>query len=155
MAGIWAVHFALFSLPLLALAPLLGVDPRPVSLPAGGLFVLSLALSIVIGLAMEVLFASLTVALEQPVWIIEYVRTAVATLLSGALLPLTYYPFGLGEVFRWLPFASTAWAPLAIFTGSDEPVRLMVLQVLWAVVLWPVAGYLWRANREKVTGYGG
>jgi len=39
---------------------------------------------------MDVLFGALTVALEQPVWLIEYVRTAVATLLSGSLLPLAY-----------------------------------------------------------------
>jgi ABC-2 type transport system permease protein len=155
MAGNWIVHFALFSVPLLALAPLLGVDARPASALAGGLAALSLALGIVVGLAMEVLFATLTVALEQPVWTVENVRTAVATLLSGSVLPLTYYPFGLGEMFTWLPFAAMAWAPLAIYTGSDDPARLIVLQVLWAFVLWALAGYLWRANREKVVGYGG
>src|SRR5918911_3868068 len=35
MLGRWVVHFALFSAPLLALAPLLGVDPRPASASAG------------------------------------------------------------------------------------------------------------------------
>ena len=38
-------------------------------------------------------------------------------LMSGALLPLAYYPWGLGEVFAWLPFAAMAWAPLAIYTS--------------------------------------
>ena len=51
------------------------------------------------------------------------VRAAIATLLSGALLPLAFYPWGLGEVFAWLPFAAMAWAPLAIYTGAGNPCR--------------------------------
>jgi ABC-2 type transport system permease protein len=117
--------------------------------------VISLCLAVVVGLAMEVLFGALTVALEQPVWLIDRARTAIATLLSGSLLPLAFYPWGLGDVFSWLPFAAMAWAPLAIYTGVGQPLPLMASQVVWAVVLWPLADWLWRANREKLVGYGG
>ena len=160
MVGRWALHFVLFSVPLLLLAPLLGVDPRPASPPAGALFVLSLCLAILVGLAMDVLFGALTVALEQPVWLIEYVRAAVATLLSGALLPLAYYPWGLGDVFAWLPFAAMAWAPLAIYTGTGDPLPLLASQVVLggravaagrlAVARQPrKAGRLWRLKRSS------
>src|SRR5712691_8002014 len=59
MIGRWAIHFSLFSVPLFLLAPLLGVDPRPANPMAGMLFVLSLALAILVGLAMEVIFGAL------------------------------------------------------------------------------------------------
>jgi ABC-type uncharacterized transport system permease subunit len=36
-----------------------------------------------------------------------------------------------------------------------EAPRLIALQLAWACVLWPLAGWLWRANREKVVGFGG
>lgn len=155
MVGRWAIHFVLFSVPLLVLAPLLGVDPRPATPSAAALFVVSLVLAVTVGLALDVFFGALTVALEQPVWLVDYVRTAIATLLSGALLPLAYYPWGLGDVFSWLPFAAMAWAPLAIFTGTGNAATLLASQAAWAVVLWPVADRLWRANREKLVGYGG
>ena len=155
MAGKWLISLALFSLPLVLLTPLLGVDPRPSSPLAGGLFILSLGLAVVVGLALDLFFGAVTVALEQPVWLVEYTRTAVATLLSGSLLPLAYYPWGLGDVFSWLPFAAMAWAPLAIFTGTGDPLRLLISQCVWAAVLWPLADWLWRANREKLVGYGG
>jgi ABC-2 type transport system permease protein len=155
MAGRWALHLTLFSMPLVLLAPALGVDPRPASPGAAGLFVVSLCLAILVGLALEVLFGALIVALEQPVWLVEYVRTAIATLLSGSLLPLAFYPWGLGDVFGWLPFAAMAWAPLAVYTGTGQPLPLMASQVLWALILWPVADWLWRSNREKLVGYGG
>src|SRR6266852_3206863 len=137
MAGKWLISLSLFSVPLLLATPLLGVDPRPSSVVAGGLFILSLGLAILVGLALDLLFGALTVALEQPVWVIEYTRTAVATLLSGSLLPLAYYPWGLGDVFSWLPFSAMAWAPLAIFTGTGQPVSLLASQLLWAAILWP------------------
>jgi ABC-2 type transport system permease protein len=155
MAGRWAVHFALFSVPLLLLAPLLGVDPRPASPTAGLLFIVSLGLGILVGLALELVFATFTVGSGQNPWIADYVRTALATLLSGALLPLAYYPWGLGQVFSWLPFAAAAWAPLAIYTGVGDPTTLLVTQVGWIVVLWPLANRLWQANRENIVGYGG
>ena len=155
MGGLWAVHFVLFSIPLLALAPLLGVDPRPASALNGILFALSMCLAVLVGLAMEVLFAAITVAMEQPVWLVEYIRTAVSTLLSGSLLPLAYYPWGIGNVFSFLPFAAMAWAPLAIFTDADDPLRLLTVQVLWAAILWPLSLMMWNSNREKLVGYGG
>src|SRR3984893_12592029 len=155
MAGKWLISLCLFSVPLLLATPLLGVDPRPSSILAGVLFVLSLCLAILVGLALDLFFGALTVAMEQPVWGIEYTRTAIATLLSGSLLPLAYYPWGLGDVFSWLPFAAMAWAPQAIYTGSGDPLRLLVSQLLWAAVLWPLADWMWRANSEKLVGYGG
>jgi ABC-2 type transport system permease protein len=153
--GMWLVHFVLFSIPLLLLAPVLGVDARPASFAAGVGFVVSLALAVVVGLAIEVLFTAITMALEQPIWLTHNLRIAVATSLSGSLLPLAYYPWGLGDVFSVLPFAATAWLPLAIYTGTSEPLSAILVQVLWAVLLWPLAHWVWTRHREKVVGYGG
>jgi ABC-type uncharacterized transport system permease subunit len=155
MAGRWLVGLALFTLPLLLCAPLLGVNPLPASPLAGALFVLSLALAVVIGLAVEFFFLGITFALGQAVWVIARMRVAVGTLLSGALLPLALLPWGLGGVFAWLPFASMASAPLQIYTNTGNVALLLLAQVGWAVVLWPLTLWLWRANREKLVGYGG
>lgn len=154
-AGRAAVDFVLFSLPLLGVAALFGVEVRPASVAAGGLFVLSLALSIAVGLAIEFIAGAVALIGDQPIWLIENLRRALTRLLSGALLPLAILPFGLGEVFEWLPFAATAWAPLAIYTGMEGAGRLIVMQVVWALVLWPLALVLWSRNRERVVSYGG
>jgi ABC-2 type transport system permease protein len=155
MAGGWLVGLALFSLPLLALAPLLGVDPRPAGPSAGLLFALSLALAVVLGLAIEFCFVGLTVAFALNPWIVSRVRDAIALVLSGAVLPLALLPWGLGDVFAWLPFASMASAPLQIYIGAGQPARLLAVQATWCLMLWPLTLWLWRANREKVVGYGG
>lgn len=154
-AGGWLVGLVLFSLPLLALAPLLGVDPRPAGLGAGLLCALSLALAVTLGLAIEFFFVGLTVAFALNPWIISRVRDGVTLVLSGAVLPLALLPWGLGDVFAWLPFASVASAPLQLYIGAGQPARLVALQVAWCLALWPLVLWLWRANREKVVGYGG
>jgi ABC-type uncharacterized transport system permease subunit len=155
MCGRWSIGLAIFALPLLMCAPLFGVDPRPASATNGLLFVASLALGVSVGLALDFLFGALTVMLDTGVWVIESLRRAVATLLSGALLPLALLPWGLGDVLNWLPFAAMASAPLRIYTGTGDPLPLLATQALWSLLLWPLAQYLWRANRERLAGYGG
>ena len=154
-SGQWAIDFLLFSLPLLLLAPLLGVSIAPASPGAAPLFALSLALAIAVGLAIEFAFGALALIGDQPIWLVEWVRRTLAGILSGALIPLAVLPAGLGDVFAWLPFAATAWAPLAIYTGAGDPVALLGTQLAWALVLWPLTLHLWSAHRERVVAYGG
>jgi ABC-2 type transport system permease protein len=155
LSGRWLFEFGVFSLPLLLCAPLLGVDPRPASLGAAGLFVVSLALAISVGLAIEFVFGGLLVLLALPLWAVSQMRSAITTLLSGALVPLALLPPAVGALIAWLPFAAMASAPLRIYTGTGEPLGLLALQVGWSLLLWPLAGWMWRAGRERMVAYGG
>lgn len=155
MAGRWLIGVAFFSLPLLAISPLLGVDPRPASAAAGCLFAASMALGVGVGLAVEFLFAAAQIALNLPSWLAASLRGALATLLSGALLPLAVFPAWAGALFSLLPFASTASAPLRLYTGTGPPIPLLLTQLGWLVVLWPLAARLWAASREKISSHEG
>jgi ABC-2 type transport system permease protein len=155
MFGRWLFEFAVFSVPLLLLAPLLGVSTLPASVGAAGLSVISLALAISVGLAIEFVFGGLLIMLQLPHWAVSQVRSAITTLLSGAIVPLALLPQGVGAAFAWLPFASMASAPLQIYTGTGEPIGLLALQVGWSLILWPLAHWLWRVSRERMVSYGG
>jgi ABC-2 type transport system permease protein len=65
MFGRWFLGLCLFSLPVLLCAPLLSVNPLPVSVSAGLLFILSLVLSITVGIAVDFLFGSLLMVMEN------------------------------------------------------------------------------------------
>lgn len=155
MVGRWLLGLALTSLPLVLLSPLLGVSVLPANMSAAPLFLLSLTLSAVVGVALDFVFAGLIVFMQGSAYVTGLVRVAIATLLSGAVLPLSVLPYGLGEVFQWLPFASTASAPLRIYTGDGQPMVLLVAQLIWGVILWILANWLWRVNRERFVSYGG
>ncbi len=153
--GRWAFGFCFFSVPLLLAAPLLRVNPWPATPAAAGWFVVSLTVAVSLGMAIEFIFLALTAALDQTPWGIESLRGALTSMLSGALVPLALMPWGIGDVFAWLPYASMASAPLRIYTGTGDPLALIARQVIWSVVLWAMAGWLWRSSREKLASYGG
>ena len=155
MCGRWCFGLLLFSLPLLACSSPLAVDPAPASPVAAGLFVVSLALGISVGLALEFIFGGLVVASDGAVWLIDRTRTALGTVLSGALVPLALLPWGLGTLFGWLPFAQVASAPLRSYTGTGAAGQLLAAQAGWSVALWPLAHWIWRANRKRLAAYGG
>lgn len=153
--GVVAFHLVAFSLPLLLIAPLLGINPLPINPQAGLLFALSLVLAVFVGLGLEYLFSGVAIALRLHPYVFNRMRGAVGELLSGALLPFAFLPFGLGKIFAYLPFAGQASTPLSIYVGSADAPRLMALQLFWGVVLWITASQLWNRNREKVMAYGG
>lgn len=155
MTGQWAVDALLFSLPLFVIAGLSGIRVLPADPQAAVLFALSLGLAVSVGLALEFIFGAIALVLDEPIWLVENVRRALSATLSGAIVPLSLLPWGLGDVLAWLPFASMAWAPLAIYTGADAAPPLLLKQLLWSLVLWPLALGLWHWNREKVTSHGG
>ena len=155
MLGPVALGLLLFSLPLMALAPVLGVDPFPASFGAGVLFLVSLGLAVTVSLAMEYIFSGFAVAIQIHPYAINSLRAAVWAVLSGAFLPLALLPWGMGRVFEWLPFAATASTPLKIYIGSGHVLPLLALQAGWAILLWPVATWLWRRNRERMVAFGG
>jgi ABC-2 type transport system permease protein len=153
--GRWGFSFCAFSIPLLLLSPLLGANPLPASVTAAAFFVVSLILATSIGFALEFVFLALTVAMDQTPWGIDQLRAALTTVLSGALIPLALMPWGIGDVFAWLPYASMASAPLRIYTGTGDALRLIPLQLVWSIILWLVASWIWRVNRERLVSYGG
>jgi ABC-type uncharacterized transport system permease subunit len=155
MAGRWFFGLVLFTLPLLIISPWLGASPLPAAPLSGLLFVPSLMLTVSVGVALEFIFAALLVFLEGSAYLVGRVRSAIALLLSGAVVPLALMPWGLGDIFQYLPFASMASAPLRIYTGTGDPLFLMGLQLGWSIILWPLAQWLWRVNRERLVAYGG
>lgn len=157
MVGTWFWDFMRFSVPLVAIAPLLGVDPRPATLAAGMLFVPSLVLAVAVGAAVDLLFGCVTVWMSASgaVWVVRYMRQGITTLLSGAFIPLSLMPWGIGRVVSWLPFASMASAPLRIFIGQDDPAPLLLGQAAWAIALWCTLRIAWRASVPKLVAFDG
>ena len=155
MFGKWRVGFWTVTVPLLLVCPFLGISPLPASILAGALFIVSLVLAIVVGLALDTIFAAFMIVWGGNIWILTDLRNAIATLLTGAFLPYALLPFGIGEVFSWLPFAAMASAPLQIFTGTGDPLKLLGMQTFRVVVLVIVAAKVWDFSRERIVSQGG
>jgi len=153
--GSWIPGLVLYSLPMLIISAFLGMDLFGALFRNGPLFLVSLSLSISLGFALDFLFAALVIYLKNANYTAYVIRQAVVTLLSGALIPFALMPWGLGNLLGLLPFGSVASAPLLIMVGADNATRLFGLQVLWNLILWPVAILAYKNSQERMVSYGG
>ena len=149
--GGWIPEFLLFSMPLLIVLPFFGVN----IVPATAWFFPCLALSVSLGFAVDFLFSCFIIRMKNATWMAYTLRAAVTMLLSGAVIPFDLLPWGIGNVFKLLPFGSLAASPLALFTGMATVTEVIPLQIFWNAVLWPFAGLAFVSSREKMVSYGG
>ncbi len=119
------------------------------------LFAASLGLAAAVGLYIDFAFALLTMNLNNGVWFVESIRSAVTALVSGAVIPLHFIPWGLGDAFKWLPFAATAAAPLEVYLGGRAPLQLILFQTAWAVVGTISLTAAWRFTSTRLMAAGG
>ncbi|MBP7401497.1 MAG: hypothetical protein KBA30_02665 [Clostridia bacterium] len=149
--GGWAPALLFFSIPLLLLAPLAGLDTVPATL----WFFPSVLLGTSLGFAVDFLFACLTIRLRGMAWMVYAIRMALVSLLSGAVIPFAVMPFGLDRILAWQPLGSLAGAPLSLLVGTGDPVRVLLVQAGWNLALWPLAVVLFARSRERMASYGG
>jgi len=149
--GSWLPELLLFSIPLIFILPLFAINLIPVS----AWFWASLLLSIILGFSVDFLFSCFIISMKNATWMAYSFRAAVTLLLSGAVIPFDLLPWGMGNVFRLLPFGSLASAPLMLFTGMAQAHEVMPLQIFWNITLWPLAVLAFRKNMEKMVSYGG
>lgn len=87
-----------------------------------------------------------------------WARLAIASLLSGAMVPLSLLPQWLGTTAQWLPFAGMTSTPGLILIGDDtgwQAVRLLAVQFVWAALLWFGSRLAWRGAIRQLTIHGG
>jgi len=149
--GDWIPELLMFSLPMAVILPFFGVN----IIPATFWFLPCLLLAISLGFAVDTLFVCLAIRMKNSEWQITSLRQAVTAVLSGAVIPFDLLPFGMGNIFKFLPFGSMASAPLTLFVGTSEPSSVILLQVLWNIILWPLAILAFGKSRERIVSYGG
>jgi len=149
--GGWGMRLLCLSLPVLVLSFACGLDMRPVSL----WFFPSLILSVLQGFAVDFLFACLLIRMHNLEWTVHCLREALTALLTGSLIPFAVLPWGIGDFLQLSPFGTLAGAPLGIYTGLSEPGIILVAQIIWNLILWPLAIYCFKASGERMVSYGG
>ncbi|MDQ0192122.1 ABC transporter permease [Paenibacillus wynnii] len=89
---------------------------------------------------------------------IVWTRIALTNLLSGALVPLAFFPGWLEKLALWLPFQSIIHTPTMIFlqqAESWEALKLIGIQCFWGVALWIAGKFMWNWAVRQVTIHGG
>jgi ABC-2 type transport system permease protein len=144
------------ALIVVALAPLFG----GFALPDGAhllLFIVSMVLVLPLKFAIVYCTALLTFWTHNYIGV-TWARTAVISLMSGAIIPLQFFPGWLQSIAEVLPFQGIAYTPAMIFIEKFsvmESLKGVAVQLAWALALWLLAAAAWRAAYRRLTVHGG
>ncbi len=89
---------------------------------------------------------------------IQLIIRWVSDLLSGQIVPLTFFPGILGRIVFALPFAAIYSTPLLIYVGIISPPdygKYMLAQLLWLALFSALSLLVWRAASRRVVIQGG
>jgi ABC-2 type transport system permease protein len=114
-----------------------------------GSFLLMGAINFIIGTC-AIHLESILALIRAKFWLME--------LLSGVLVPMTFFPAPVRAVLRWLPFEHIAFSPLEIYLGKQGLAGALVVllkQWLWVGALAWLGAVWWRFSIRKITIHGG
>lgn len=120
------------------------------------LFLFFLLISFGIGFAINLIEGVLTLHLDSPGGIMNSI-SHVARLLSGALIPLQFFPPGVRKMIIILPFASAVAAPIDSLNASSLSISVykdLSIGLFWVIFLNLIVIYFWKKGLKKYEAVG-
>lgn len=155
LAGV-AVRIGVLVVPYSLAAWFFFGDDVQIGLYAGALFLLSAALSYVL-FFYQLCFGCLafwTIGTNG----IQEMRGIAMKFLSGAIIPLWFFPPFLFDLSGWLPFQAIYHTPLSILIGKIDGEMIgqaLGIQVAWMAAFAVGSWLVWRAGVRRVVIHGG
>ena len=123
-------------------------------------FVLSVVMALVLNFSVDMIVATICLYTEST-WGINMVKECIVLLLSGASIPLAFFPAGLRKIVQYLPFRCIYDTPLSVllqkdgYTWGTGLASSLLLQLAWCVALGVAGTVFWRISLKKITVNGG
>jgi ABC-2 type transport system permease protein len=93
------------------------------------------------------------------VWGINIMKQILVTFLSGATVPLAFFPETLHKIVMFLPFHAIYNTPLTLLIHNDIPAcevgRMLFTQLIWVVVMMVIGKVFWKLSEKVITVNGG
>ncbi|HOP11607.1 MAG TPA: ABC transporter permease [Oscillospiraceae bacterium] len=147
-------------LPIFAVAVFLPVPfnlSAPVSLEAGLLFAVSLILGSLLAIAFVMLIYIATFYMLSSLGV-RILFSSIVEFLSGAIIPIAFFPESVQKVLYLLPFAYTQNTPFQIYNGylsGADAYQNILLQFVWLIALWLLGRLAMSRALKKVVVQGG
>lgn len=95
----------------------------------------------------------------ESTWGINIMKEVVVLFLSGATVPLAFFPDKLKQIAMFLPFHSIYNTPLTFLTNSSlttaESLWMLTEQLIWVVILFLIGKVFWKISERVITVNGG
>ncbi|MCR5306935.1 MAG: ABC-2 family transporter protein [Oscillospiraceae bacterium] len=121
-------------------------------------FVLAVAMAVSINYSIDFIVATICLYTES-IWGINIMKQVIVLLLSGATIPLAFFPEPLHTIVSYLPFQSIYHTPLMLLLdGNPQPkdvVTALCTQLFWVIVMTVISKLFWKVSLRQITVNGG
>lgn len=123
-------------------------------------FVVSVAMAVMINYSIDFLVGTVCLYTES-IWGINIMKQVIVLLLSGATIPLAFFPDKLREAVELMPFAAIYDVPLrfllwdGVSMEPQEPWCMLLFQLFWCIVMTILSKLFWKASLRQITVNGG
>jgi ABC-2 type transport system permease protein len=129
--------------------------------PAGGIALIAFPVSLLLTALLQ-FFISYSMAMLA-FWFLEistliFILFAFEYLASGHLFPLDLLPVPLMHALFFTPFPSMLYTPIGIYMGKIAGAEIwlgLLMQLLWLLLAYVFARFMWRRGIRKYAAFGG
>ena len=152
-SGSFVTHFFLTFLPTFIVVSIVthGAIPLGINLV---FFMFSVVMAISINYSID-FFVGTICLYTQSIWGINIMKQVIVLLLSGATIPLAFFPEPLKSIMYYLPFQSIYNAPLSILLDGNPSAETLLTtlgtQLFWTVAMLVISKLFWKASVKQIT----
>ena len=133
----------------------LGELPPPITTIAT--YLLSLIFSFIIWFLFNFCFGLMAFYVTY-IWGLNMFKETVVKFVSGAIIPIIFFPMWFQKFLALLPFGSINYTPVMIYLNKYtgyETLKVLGIQVLWIIILYLFSKVFWKKAMKKLTIMGG
>ncbi len=156
-SGSFVTHFFLTFLPTFIVVSVVthGAIPLGINLL---LFMISVVMAISINYSID-FFVGTICLYTQSIWGINIMKQVIVLLLSGATIPIAFFPEPLKSIVYYLPFQSIYNAPLSIMLDGNLKLSTTAVtlgtQLFWCIAMLVISKLFWKVSVKQITVNGG
>jgi len=122
------------------------------------LFMVALLFGLLINYFIDFAVGTICIYTEST-WGINMAKDVIVLLMSGAVIPIAFFPTGLRQAAEYLPFQAIYNIPLRILTDGTltykEILPMFGVQFFWMAVMFIISGLFWKKSIKVITVNGG
>lgn len=121
-------------------------------------FIAAVVMAVVINFCIDFMIGTICLYTES-IWGINIMKEVIVLLLSGATIPIAFFPEPLKTIVYYLPFQSIYNAPLTILINHEMTFQktaiILGMQLFWCAVMLILSSLFWRISLRRITVNGG
>ena len=121
-------------------------------------FVVSVIMAVSINYSIDFLVGTICLYTES-IWGINIMKQVIVMLLSGATIPIAFFPEPLKTIVYYLPFQSIYNAPLSVLLDGNPQTQTVLttlgIQLFWCIAMAVLSKLFWKVSLRQITVNGG